>query len=251
MHDFSTWLEKFNGIWQALAALGTWGAVWATLKAVRFAINLQRIYAERDRPVLSVALETSNKKCFSYINSDIVNSSDEAWEELWVRLLVSNSSDTPARDVQIQLVDIYRKDLNTKDPQSRSNLWFKISNLNRTSINLLPRDIESPIDIAYVKHEFNKVDTSKNDGVSFYLTIVEPELDKPWDQIKNKIENSSENLLIDDFTYFINIVVLSSNAGVVHKQMELKFVNPLKHPGNVKRFIQEEQLKAYVDISIK
>ena len=243
--------KKLADLWPALAAIGTWVAAGATIFAVGFAIKLQRKYAKRERPILSVKIEPNSDKCFDYVGPELFPSNDNR-EELWLRVLVSNSGDTAARDVQIRLVEILRE--KAIDPQSRSNLWFKVSNLNQISLNMLPRGIDQPFDIAFVGHSIDQSSEIKknNDKVSFYLMMVKPELDKPWIEIKEKVEISPENKLILGYKYTLRIAVLSSNADAVHYNLTLRMINPSSDPDIQEKIgrksIKKDNLKTYLKV---
>lgn len=255
MDIFLETAKKLADLWPALAAIGTWIAAGAAFFVVGFAIKLQRKYAKRERPILSVKIEPEADKCFEYVGLGLAPSDDESAqptdnrEELWLRVFVSNSGDTAARDVQIRLVEIFRE--KAIDPQSRSNLWFKVSNLNQTSLNMLPRGIDQPFDIAFVCHSINNSSkTNQNDKVSFYLMMVKPELDKPWIEIKEKIEISPENKLILGYKYTLHIAALSSNADVAHYNITLRMINPSSDPDIQEKigrqFIGKDKLKTYL-----
>lgn len=233
--------KKLADLWLALAAIGTWIAAGATIFAVGFAIKLQRKYARRERPILSAKIEPGTDKCFSYVGPELFPPNNNR-EELWLRVLVSNSGETAARDVQIRLVEILRE--KGIDPQSRSNLWFKVSNLNKTSLNMLPRGIDQPFDIAYVIHSINQSSEIKgnNDKVSFNLMMVTPELDKPYIKIKEQIEINPKNKLMLGSEYTLRIAVLSSNADAVHYNFTLRMVDPSFDP-DIQKKIGRQAIK--------
>jgi len=206
-------------------AVGTWFTGFATLLAVIVALRLQRRYERRDRPLLSVTLEPESADYLRYVPPKFASAEDKPRydgsserEELWLRVVVQNSGDTAARDVEVRLLDILRE--RDTEPESRSNLWFKVASLNSKSVNILPRGIRQPFDIAFVRHV-----VSPAAEFSFHLVLVKPDLES-WPTEKTRIEQDvGHNALDIGWTYRVHIAALSSNADAEHFTFSIR-LNP-------------------------
>lgn len=202
--------------------LGTWFSGVATLFAVVVALRLQRFYERRDRPKLILKFQFDDGDCVPYIpphfaggNTLAQRSQSPEREELWVRLCVENTSETAAKDVEIRLISLCRNGEET--PEKRPRWWFKASNLDATSVALLPRGLPAYFDIAYIANI-----KGSSEDLSFYLMIVRPDL-KVWDEEKQRIESDDENNKLDiGWTYTLRLALISSNGDAKEYSMRLR-----------------------------
>lgn len=197
--------------------IGVWFSGAATLAAVVIALRLQHLYEIRERPKLSVLFNNSDD-CLRYIVSDrpsIIESelAEPKSEELWIRVVVTSRGETAARDVQLQLIDVYRDD--DPAPESRSRLGFKASNLNATSIGLVPSGLPREFDIAFVWHK------QFSDEFQARLVTSRPEI-LSWEDLKASLERDSKGKGLEiGHKYRIRFAVFGSNADAVRYDFEL------------------------------
>lgn len=207
-------------------ALGTWFAGIATLLAVIVALRLQRYYERRDRPSLSVTFDENSKYDLRYVHQRFAGEAGKTdanehrdRRELWIRVAVESTADVAARDVELRIIEVVRE--GDEFAEGRSNWWFKTSGLNSTTVQMLPRGIRQPFDIAYISNV-----SGSDPDVAFYLAIVKKGDIRPWTQERRRIEADDRNNRLDvGWTYLIRFVVLSGNADAVHYLMRLR-VNP-------------------------
>lgn len=205
--------------WNALGTwfggFGAWFSGIATLSAVLIALRLQRLYEKRERPSLSVTFGR-NSDCLRYIPPRFATPEDQEYEreELWIRIIVTNSGENAARDVEVRLVDVHIN--GESQPESRSSKWFKASNINLTSVKLLPRGFSHPFDIAFAVH------TLPTDATSFHLVTTEPDL-RPWAEEKLHIERDQRDGELElGRLYHVHFAALSSNADAIHYRLSMK-----------------------------
>jgi hypothetical protein len=225
--------------WNAIGALGAWFSGGTTLLAVILLLTLQRRMDRRGRPCLSARLDPQSSDCIRYVSSEFSSQNDQR-EELWIRIAVENSGENAARNVEVRLLNILRE--NAKEPESRSNLWFKAASLDSTSINMLPRGMKQHFDIAFVRHLLTE------EQPSLHLVMGKPDL-KPWQQEKTRIEQDRhDNKLEAGVTYIVSVAVLSNDADAVFHSFSIR-LNLL--PKTVPRCILgEHALKGLVFVQV-
>ena len=130
-------------IWFGGVDWAAWFSGVATLGAVVIALRLQRMYERRERPSLSAYCRKTSPLCLEYVPPRFATSENpdgshaEERENCGIRIVIINLNEVAARDVEVRLADVHVD--SDKDKQSRSSEWFKVSNLNSISINLVPR----------------------------------------------------------------------------------------------------------------
>ncbi len=200
--------------------VGVWFSGLMTLFAVYVALRLQRLFERRDRPQLSARFERKDD-CLRYVSAAIAsdptkNQQEPKREELWLRILVMSKGEVAARDVQVQLVDVHRDD--DPEPESRSRLGFKASNLNSTTVGLVPNGLPREFDIAFAWH------TQGSDDLECRLATSIPEIPS-WHDLKDKIERDDRRKLELGHSYRIHVAIFGSNADAVHYELAATFKN--------------------------
>jgi predicted transport protein len=243
--DNQTFLSKINylinypNILQLLIFIGTSFSSVVALSAVFLADYIRK----KNRPNLHIKVDSKNY--FEYIKLN------EDRAEGWIKIHVYNTGRSAATDVQVRLVKIDCLNIHGKDesdPQSRPFLWFKVGNINSISLNILPREIDQPFDIGYVYHDIYR--TIKSDKYASNLILIKPEIEKPWDKIKEDIEKSPETSLRLKIAYKLQIVVVCRNADARKYELYLKINNDFSGDSHMELHTPE-RLKSQIDIRIK
>lgn len=209
-----------------LSVLGRWFSGVATLLAVGFALYLQRRIERRNRPRIALNATSSGGSCIRYLDPERIaaapaNEGRPRREELWLRLWLQNESPAVARDVTLKLVGVERDG----GLENRPRWPFKLSNLDETSIGLLPRGFDQPVDIAYVRNI-----EGVNSDAQLALVLVKPP-QRPWQEEKDSIEGDTfYRPLHAGATYRISLVALSSNADAAYFTTTIMLRMPLSGP---------------------
>ncbi len=204
-------------VWQTI---GIWITGLATFAAVVFSLYMRRYYERKQRPRLVAKFEPDHEGDLQYIPPLYSRglAGDEKIElpkkeELWIRVRVRNDSDILAKDVELRL--IYAKRERKGSNENRPSWWFKVSNLDSTSIKI-PPSFEQPFDIAFVSN----IEGLAKD-LDFCLAIVRPDI-KPWLEEKERMEKDIEsNGLSVGWTYILRMALISNNADAKNYEMEL------------------------------
>ena len=221
-----------------LNLLATWFSGVATFLAVGFALYLQRRIERRGRPRLILTASSFAGPCLRYL--------DPVWtaaapgtaghprrEELWLRLWLQNDSPTVARDVALKLIAVERDGV----LESRPRWPFKLSTLDATVVDLLPRGFDQPIDIAYLRNT-----EGVNEDARLALVLVKAP-QRPWQEEKARIEgNSFYHPLAAGHTYTIRLAAISSNADALYCKMTVTLT--ASSSGPLGDLCGEERLRA-------
>jgi hypothetical protein len=245
--SFKHWEDAWPNIWNFLLVPATFLAAVTTIIAVITAWKLKSRQIRKNLPMLSLNISNEDERCFEYVSTDsglnLENGAKQKKEELWLKMFVSNSGNTAAKDVQIRLRKTLRD--GRTDPQSRSNMWFKVSNLKMYYINMLPRNIDQPFDLAFVSRTCG--DTKDKEFIHYHMGLVQPELDKDWEIIRKSMEENKENKLDVSFVYTIEVAVLSSNADAIIKRIELHLPD-IKIDSMPDNYFGKENLRKYMNV---
>src|ERR1041384_1901930 len=229
------WIRTHSAV---LEITGTWFSGIATLLAVGFALHLQRRIERRVRPRVTLHATSASGSCIRYldpdrITSDPANAGQPRREELWLRLWLQNDSPTVARDVTLKLVTVEKDGVLENRPK-----WpFKLSNLDGTSVDILPRGFDQPVDIAYLRN----VEGVDEDAQLALVLVNPPQLSRQ--QEKARIERAKfHQSLQAGPTYNLTFVALSSNADATYFKMT---VSEKERPGGpLDQLLGESRLRA-------